>query len=699
MGYTLIISEKREAAERIARALDDAGRPSRFDRLGTPYYEAHHDGKRLIVVPAIGHLYTVAPAKRGFSYPVFDVKWTPSHLFNRKATYTKKYIATISELAKGASNFISGTDYDIEGEVIGYTILKYACNGKEHEAKRMTFSTLTKEELRRSYRAISHNINSKLAEAGQTRHVVDFLWGINLSRALTLAVRNSSPLYESLSTGRVQAPTLKFLADREKEILNFVPTPYWKIHARVRIDRRTYHVEYEKSRIDTEIDARKIVEKCSQKRGVISDVVIKTLQRNPPAPFNIGALQREAYALFGYTPSITLRAAERLYLEALISYPRTSSQKLPLTIDHAGILSSLSRAIENRDLITRLLATKNLKPKEGRGEDPAHPAIYPTGNLPERRLNSIDKKVFDLIVKRYMAIFGVPAVRESVTVSIRVTDEIFYLRGGRTLQKGWLEFYAPYGKVKEVRLPPLNTGTKVIFTDVQCEGKHTSPPPRYNPSSLLQLMEDQNIGTKATRADIIDTLYKRGYVIDKSMTTTELGAKIIEILGKHCPELLSVEFSRTLEERMDNIEKGTEGGRDVVEDSVDQLKTILQEFKAKERQIGLELSDALRKARIEKSIVGRCPICKTGDLLVLHSTRTGKRFVGCTNFSKGICTATFPLPQRPYQISLPKRTCKVCSWPVVSVRSRGKRFWNLCLNPDCPTKNHRREVRYLRQSL
>jgi DNA topoisomerase-1 len=160
VSYTLIIAEKREAARRIARALADNGSPAELNWQGVPYFEAYHDGRRILVMSAIGHLYTIAPKHRGgFTYPVFDVEWVPMFQFNKKAAYTKKWIEAISTIAEHASNLISGTDFDIEGEVIGYTILKYACGGREEQAKRMRFSTLTTEELKEAFAKAASTIN------------------------------------------------------------------------------------------------------------------------------------------------------------------------------------------------------------------------------------------------------------------------------------------------------------------------------------------------------------------------------------------------------------------------------------------------------------------------------------------------------------------------------------------------------------
>lgn len=695
MNYTLIISEKKEAAERIARALDDDGKPSKFQKRGIPYFEAYNNNRRLLVVPAIGHLYTIAPDRRGgFYYPIFSVKWTPAFLFDKKARHTKNWITAISEISEGASDFISGTDYDIEGEVIGYTICKYACNGKEEKAKRMIFSTLTTKELREAYKVATQGINFRLAEAGETRHIIDFLWGINLSRALTLAVKNACNYNARLSTGRVQAPALKFLVDREKEIKRFAPVPYWKIRAKIKIGRRLYDVEYEKQRIENENDAKSIVEKCLNSRGVISDIIIKTSKIMPPVPFDLGTLQRESYRLFKYSPSRTLRAAENLYLKALISYPRTSSQKIPLTIGYRKILSGLGFSKKYKTIINKLLSQTNLKPNEGSKQDSAHPAIYPTGNLPERRLESANRRIFDLVVRRFMAVFGTPAIKENIRISIKVRDELFYLKGSKILHKGWLEFYKPYERSKQIIPPLLNIGEEIIFSKAGYEIKHTLPPPRYNPSSMLRLLEDENIGTKATRAEIIDTLYNRGYITGERMVVTELGYKIVETLEKYCEKIVSVKFTRALEERMENIEKGKEKKGDILKDSVEKLRTILNQFKMNEEKIGMRLGDAVKKSHLDKLVVGQCPICKTGNLVVLSSRKTGKRFVGCTNFKKNLCNATFPLPQPPYEIQLKRKTCNICSWPIIAVRSKYKRFWrfwNLCLNPNCPTKKNRQE--------
>ncbi len=686
-GYILLLSEKKEAAERIADALDDGGKPKKREEGGIPYFEAVHDGRKLIVVSAVGHLYTVAPEREGrFYYPVFNVHWVPTFSADRKAARTRGWLEAISKLAGGASDYILGTDYDIEGEVIGYTILKYACGGREGSAKRIKFSTLTKSELREAYENLSPTINFPLAEAGETRHIVDFLWGVNLSRALTLSAMAWSRRYATLSAGRVQAPTLRFMVEREKEVQTFVPTPFWDIRAKVELDGQLYEVEYERAKIATRAEAEKIIKECEGKKGVVEDIEVRKSTQNPPFPFNIGSLQAEAYRLLGFTPSRTLGIAERLYLSALISYPRTSSEKIPPTIDCKAILTSLSQEKIYKKLADELLALKTLKPNEGKGDDPAHPAIYPTGTLPPQELEASQKKVFDLVVRRFMATFGSPAVKEGMRVTLTIDGHRFHLHGRRTLEEGWQKFYGPYLRTEEVTLPPVQKGQTVVFKEVALDEKYTQPPPRYNPSSVLKLMEEERIGTKATRAEIIDTLYSRGYVRDERMVVTDLGMGVVETLENYSPQIVSVEFTRELEEEMDLIERGERHKEAVLLKAIGRLKPILDEFKGLEEEVGRTLSEGIRKARMDERIIGPCPTCKTGSLLIIYSKRTGKRFVGCTNFRNGLCKTSFPLPQKPHSVKPVGKPCPTCGWPVVRVRTPNKRPWNLCLNPSCPKK-------------
>jgi DNA topoisomerase-1 len=242
--YSLIITEKPDAASRIASALDVAGKAKKIVDNGVPYYVAQRN-EEIVVVPALGHLYTVAGQKKGNSlYPVFDTRWVPRYKAEKGARQIRKWLETISKLAKDADAFIGACDYDVEGCVIGYCILKYACGNKENASKRMKYSTLTKGELEKSYAELLPSLDFARIEAGLTRHEVDWLYGVNLSRALTVAAKEWSGQYSTLSTGRVQGPTLKLLASREKSIRCFVPHPYWTVKASIRIGDSFFEAQH-----------------------------------------------------------------------------------------------------------------------------------------------------------------------------------------------------------------------------------------------------------------------------------------------------------------------------------------------------------------------------------------------------------------------------------------------------------------------
>ena len=684
--YKLIITEKPDAANRIAVALDIDGQAKKIVDGGVPYYQAYRKGDLVVVVPSIGHLYTVTSnEKTKWDYPVFDYQWVPRYQAERGASKTRVWLNVIAKLAENAEDFVDACDFDIEGSIIGYSILKYACGNKEKTAKRMKYSTLTKEELQESYDHLMPHLDFALIEAGLTRHEVDWLYGINLSRALTMAAKNSSGQYATLSTGRVQGATLKFLCDREKNIQSFVPTPYWSITAKIIIDGTHYDAEYEKI-LESKQEATAVVDACKIKEGQIDAIAVKEFQQNPPVPFDLGALQSEAYRLFRFMPMRTSNIAQHLYLEALISYPRTSSQKLPPQIGYEAILRKLSKVSAYRKEATELLCKPVLKPNEGEKADSAHPAIYPTGNLPEKPLNIAERNIFDLIIRRFMAVFGDPASRQSIKITLSINGNRFYLNGMRTLSEGWLRLYKPYVQLKDIALPPLTQGQKITIKRVVVKNNFTKPPVRYNPRSLLLKMEKENVGTKATRAATIQTLYDRKYLSGTdSLVVSDLGFEVIETLTKYCPTVVSPELTRKLEEKMNEIQQGKETKEVVLQNAVEILKPVLLELKEKESAIGEQLSQALKKARLEERTVGACPKCADGKLVILRSKKTGKRFVGCTNYFEGKCNVTFPLPQTGTVKPL-NTTCKSCGFPILRVCLRGKRSWKLCLNPNCSSK-------------
>lgn len=685
MATTLIVTEKPDAAMHVADALTRKQGARKISVNGVPFYEVEDEGQRILVCSALGHLYAVAAKSSEVrsQYPVWDYSWKPKHLTERGQRRQEKWIQSISKVSKEAERFINACDFDIEGSLIGYTILKYACNGADRKAQRMKFSTLTVKELREAYAKVLPTLDFSLAFAGMCRHEVDWLYGINLSRALTQSALKVSHRYSTLSTGRVQGPTLRFVVDREREIETFVPVPYWVLKARVDVDGKVIEAEYEFERFEVKTEAEQTIKDCAEKTGLIEKLESRTYQVQPPAPFDLPALQSEAYRHFGYTPRAALAIAERLYLSQLISYPRTSSQKLPPSISYEEILQSLRQIEAYRSDASSLLASGKLRPNEGKKDDPAHPAVYPTGVVPRGELDSRNQKMFDLVVRRFLATFGEAATKQSDKATIKIAGHTFFLRGSRILRKGWVALYGGFAKFEEVTLPPLKEGQQVTMAALAVEDKYTQPPPRYNPSSLLQAMEDAEIGTKATRADIIETLYKRGYVKDQRMVATPLAFRVTEILTKYCPKVIDVTFTRELETKMEQIELGKQTREHVVIETVDYLKPVIEDLKTKEEEVGRDLTSTISDMWLASiTLFVPCPSCGSA-LKVVRNPKTKKRFIGCAGKWKTNCTFGLPLPQLGALTLLEKR-CPECGFQLVQVRSKGRPPLVSC--PSCYVK-------------
>lgn len=681
MSNTLIICEKPSAAQHIAEALNSGKEVKKGIKYDMPYYKIKTKDGDAIVCSAIGHFYQVAPKYRydRRNYPIYDLAWKPKYLVERGKDRQKKWIKAINDFAENSDIFIDACDYDIEGSLIGYSILKYACNNSDKKARRMKYSTLTKKELLESYENSNPTLNHNLINAGICRHELDWIYGINLSVALTESVRKFSKKYFTLSTGRVQGPTLRFIINREREILTFIPLPYWTIKANADINGEKFELEYEVDKLETRSSADEVVQQSYGQTGRIEKLDQKNFHLCPPTPFDITSLQIEAYRHFRFSPRQTLNISQRLYLNALISYPRTSSQKLPDSIGFSAILNNLSEMAEYQNHARKILSLNILSPHEGKKSDQAHPAIYPTGVIPRKRLETKEKKLFDLIIRRFLATFGDNGLKQSNKISIRVADKTFYLRGLRILKKGWIEYYEPYVKFEEKLLPVLSVGEKVKFVRVKIDERYTKPPPRYNPTSMVKLMERERIGTKTTRADILDILYRRGYVKEDRIIATQLAFKINEVLTKYCPNITEVSFTRELEDMMSNIELGEETKEVVIIRAIEKLKEILENLHEKEIEIGKELFDIIGKIKLDNiTLKTRCPKCDS-VLYIIRSKKTKKRFIGCSGNREKKCNFSLPLPQKGI-LKLLNRHCNRCGFQLIQTKMKGRRPMVACSN-------------------
>jgi len=682
----LIIAEKPSVAGKIANAI---GRAQKKNRAGVAYYEVETPEGKAYVASAVGHVYSLQEIhnkKWNLEYPVFDIQWVPIYDVEKGASYTKGYIESIKELAKGVDSFVNACDYDVEGSVIGYNVLVNACgvDPEKDDVKRMHFSTVTAPDLAHAYKN-TEPFDYGQTEAGITRHVLDWYYGINLSRALISALR-SSHARGMLSIGRVQGPSLKLIVDKERDIRAFVPTPFWVISALAHKDR-DFDLIHTKEKFQKEEEVKAAFDKVKdQKTGKVKSVERKKYKQPPPNPFDLTSLQIEAHRHHRIPPKQTLEIGQKLYEGSYISYPRTSSQQLPPAIGYKKILDKLSQQDEYKEGAAQLLNKASLRPNNGKKTDSAHPAIYPTGEVP-KGIQDRERKVYDLIVRRFLATFGEWAVRESMKAIVDINTEPFKAEGKRTVEKNWHNLYGKYAKFDEIILPDLKEGEEVTIKRTQLDKKMTQPPKRYTEASIISELEKRNLGTKATRANIIDTLYRRNYILGKSLEATDLGIKTVETLESHSPEILDEELTRTFEEEMEEVKTGKKTGEEIETKNRHVLLKVLEKFKREEKEIGEELRGALFKAQEEKAesdALGKCPVCKDGLLVIRRNPKTKKRFLGCSNYPK--CTETQPLPQRG-TVKPAKKDCPTCGYPMANVWSKGKKTpWVICTNINCPSK-------------
>ncbi len=665
----LVVAEKPKVAEKIAHALGDGGNIVRKSHNGVSYYETTHNGKEIVIAPAVGHIYTLVEKEKSNTYPVFDIEWVPAYRASKKADYTKAYVDTIQKLAKKADVFVSACDYDVEGSTIAYNVFRFATTIRE--GKRMKFSALTEDDLVSAYENCT-DFDYNNAYAGETRHILDWYYGINLSRGLMSAMRAASR-YRVLSIGRVQGPALEVICRLEKEIRAFVPSPYWELTVKIK-DTEFTHA---RGRFLDEAEAKTALERTKDDGAIVS--VERKEQVIPPSPnFDLTSLQVEAYRLFKFSPSRTLELAQTLYEASLITYPRTSSQKIPPSINLPHIITALAGHHEYASIAKMITQNKWFTPIQGKKDDPAHPAIHPTGQ--KGKIDGAEKQLYDLIVRRFLSAFAPQAKKARVRVIAESGGEQYAASGSRITEKGWIEFYGPYYTSEDVELPAFAESEKVALEDKKKAKKETKPPKRYTQASLVSELEDRHLGTKATRSVIVDTLFKRGYVDGKSLEVSDFGLKVCEVLEKYAPEILDEQLTRKLEDEMEGIQEGKVERELVIAEGKEILTSILSKWKSNEAKIGKELLEALKVTEQQESILGPCDKCSK-NLRIIHM-KDKRQFIGCYGYPA--CRNTYPLPYGAL-VKPANRACADCGKPMVSVK-KGRTHYTMCVDPNCPSK-------------
>jgi DNA topoisomerase I len=661
--HEVIICEKPKASEKISSALSKNSVKKKYKKVS--YYEFEENGNKTTVLAAVGHLYSLAPRNKKQGR-LFDVEWVPLYEKDKQKKYVKDYVDAIKKFSKNADKFVHACDYDIEGTLIGYNAMKYACGEKSFDnAVRMKFSTLTDEDITSAYEN-PIDIDFNQVDSGIARHVLDFLFGVNISKSLTESVMQATKRYIQLSAGRVQTPTLAILVDREKEIQKFIPEPYWMIKADLEVPGigEGITADHKAGKIFDKSAADKIFADCEGKDALIDTIDLKETVKTPPFPFDLGSLQSEAYAVFGFSPKKTQQIAQNLYTEGFTSYPRTSSQKLPKSIGVDKILKKLSYNASFKHQIAKL--KKPYKPNEGKKTDEAHPAIHPTGVIP-KELTTDYRKVYELITFRFISVFGENGILESMKTNLKIGNQDFNFSRKRMAKMGWMDL-TPFRKLDADIFPSIKEGETLAVKDVRSEEKETKPPARYNQASLIRELERRGLGTKSTRANIISILYNRKYVEGKKIKVNELGEHLIDTLKKYSNKITSEELTREFETQLEEILDGTVDKDLIIEKAKVEVNSILDDIENNKLKVGEELYKSYRESRV----VGKC---KCGQNLILIDRPKGSTFVGCSGYPD--CKSTYSMPMGATVL---KTTCEECGLPLISF---GKPRQRACLDPKC----------------
>jgi DNA topoisomerase-1 len=665
----LIVAEKPNVAGKIATAIGSDVKQSRVGQVS--YYETTNNGKRIVIASAVGHIYSLIEKKRTHSYPVFDIEWVPAYKADKGSAYTKQYLSILEKFGKEADAFISACDYDVEGSLIGWNVYRFATKIKN--AKRMKFSALTHSDLLAAYKNASA-LDYNNCYAGETRHILDWYYGINLSRALMSSIR-AAHSFRVMSIGRVQGPTLGILSELERKIAVFVPTPYWELSVAI----KGAVFEHANGKF-TEEESATLALKRTDERGTVSKIEKKEQSVPPNPPFDLTTLQVEAYRVFKFPPSYTLEIAQKLYEASLITYPRTSSQQFPPSINLPVIIKKLAENAVYQKEARTIIDNKWFTPLQGKKSDPAHPAIHPTGQKGQFGSEQ-EKKLYDLIVKRFLACFAPAAKKQRTKVSVNAGQEPYTASGVVTTEKGWTEIYGAYYNTDDKELPAFSEGESVSVEKKKKTKKMTKPPARYSEASIISELEKRHLGTKATRSAIIDTLFKREYITNKSIQVTDFGLKVCEVLKKYAPEILDDQLTRRLEDEMEEIQDGKKNPQEVITKGREILVSILDKWKVNERKIGLELLDALQSTMEKESKVGVCDKC--GKNLRIIRMKNGKQFIGCHGYPE--CRNAYPLPGNAL-VKTGDKVCSACNKPVVGIIRKGKKPFEMCIDPGCPSK-------------
>jgi DNA topoisomerase III len=632
MSKTLVVAEKPSVARDLASTLPGSFKQSK-DKTYLETQDGSSDNGGYIVTWAVGHLVGLAPPDdydpklkkwRFADLPILPEKFKLIPNDERAG----KQLAAIHRLMANddVDLIVNACDAGREGELIFAYVYDLAPVHKP--VQRLWLSSMTKTAIREAFEHLrpAEELHS-LEEAARSRSEADWLVGMNATRAASIRLR--AAFDGAVSLGRVQTPTLALIARREEEIRNFVPEPYWLVEARFEAtEERRYAGRYlGGKRLPTEAEAQAIVDAVRDQAGEITKLEKSEQREQPQLLYDLTSLQRHANSMYGFSARRTLAAAQRLYEDhKALTYPRTNSRfltgdmvaEIKPTVEHIAHNAQYepgAKYVLGLDKLPLGRVVNDAKVQD-------HHAIIPTNSDHDiSKMGADEVKVYDLVTKRFLAVFHPEAVFERTRVETTVRENVFRTSGRRLIEAGWRSVYGELAENDRPEddsggdqlLPRLEQGEGVQTRSVEWMRKETQPPRRFSDASLLGAMEtagkevedaelreamkDSGIGTPATRASIIERLVDVGYIErdGRALVATEKGIQVIRLLGEHA--LTSPELTGDWERRLRLIEHGG----DTRPAFMDDIKKFTTET--------VEELDKLKGVQIERAKLGPCPIC------------------------------------------------------------------------------------------
>lgn len=629
-------------------------------------------GSNYTVEASMGHVRDLPKSRLGVD---IEHNFNPQYV---SIPERRDVIKKLKEAAKKADVVYLASDPDREGEAIAWhlqEVLKL-----DDKARRIQFNEITKSAVEEGLRN-AHSVNIDLVNAQQARRVLDRLVGYKLSPLLWRKVK------KNLSAGRVQSVAVRLICDREREIMAFVPVEYWSITATLTPKPKEHLFQAkliqragEKIEIHNQQEADAILKALEGAEYKVANIRKNEKRRNPSAPFITSTLQQEASRKLGFSARRTMMVAQQLYegIElggegsvGLITYMRTDSTRVAKEAQD-----------EAREYITATYGPSYIpeKPRQvaRKGAQDAHEAIRPTSVLRhpdeiKKYLNNDQNRLYKLIWQRFVASQMAPAVFDVVSVDISAVDLMFRATGSTVKFQGFMKVYTE-GKdddkvVADEEQPPLPEMTEGEVLDLRKldpEQHFTEPPPRYTEATLVRALEEKGIGRPSTYATIISTIQDRKYVelIEKKFRPTELGFIVTDQLVKHFPEIMSVEFTAEIENKLDTVEEGELN-----------WVQLLSEFYGPFEQDLEKAQEQMERVKIEpKESDQVCPNC--GRKMLIREGRFGE-FLGCAGYPE--CKTTMPITKK-VEVACPK-----CGeGEILEKKSRkGKIFYGCSRYPDC----------------